>query len=411
MHATPNGGPLEGYRVLELTTNIAGPFCGRLLADFGAETIMIEAARGDDVRSYGKRYKGKSLYGGSILRNKANISLDPRTPEGQEIVKKLVAKSDILVENLRPGSMEKWNLGYDVLSKINPKLVMVRISGYGQTGPNSKLTGYGVNCEAFSGLRYIIGYPDRPPPRVAMPLTDYISGLYAALGALMAVLESQRTGRGQVVDAALYECAFSFMEQFVPAYDKLGEIAQRVGSALPSVVPNNLYPTKDNKDILIAASAQALYHKLTKVMGREDLFTDPRFRTMVDRAANQQELDRIIAAWTSQYTQAELKNMLDEVGVPCTPIYTMADIFQDPHYKARNMLIEVEDEDIGPVKQVNVVPKLTRTPGKVKWAGRRTGQDTLRVLTELVGLSVAEVERLEAAGVVYCDRSGAGKAS
>jgi crotonobetainyl-CoA:carnitine CoA-transferase CaiB-like acyl-CoA transferase len=277
-------------RVLELGSTVAGPFCGRLLADFGAEVIKVEAAEGDTVRSMGKRLDGRSLYAASIFRNKELISVDLRLPEGQEVVRKLVRSCDVVVENFRPGALERWNLGYDDLSKINPKLIMVRISGFGQTGPYSERPGFGVIGEALSGLRHITGDPDRPPARVAVSLTDYITGLYGAFGAVMAILAQRQTGRGQVIDTALYESAFSFMEPHIPAYDKLGVVAGRAGSKLPDSVPNNLYPTRDKAFIHIAAVGDPVFRRFATTMGRADLADDARFRGNLERGITRTSL-------------------------------------------------------------------------------------------------------------------------
>jgi len=291
-------GPLTGVRVLELGSTVAGPFCGRLLADFGAEVIKVELADGDTVRSMGKQLRGRSLYAASIFRNKSLISIDLRVAEGQDIIRKLAKTSDVIVENFRPGALERWNLGYEQLSAENKGLVMVRISGFGQTGPYSERPGFGVISEAVSGLRHVTGDPDRPPARVAVSLTDYITGLYGAFGAVMAILVKRQTGRGQYVDSALYEAAFSFMEPHIPAFDKLGHVANRAGPRLPDNVPNNLYPTRDGGFVHIAAISDSLFRRLAGVMGRPQLADEKRFSTGLLRAEHADELDEAIAAWT-----------------------------------------------------------------------------------------------------------------
>ena len=395
-------GPLSGRRVVELGSTVAAPFCGRLLADFGAEVIKVEPIDGDPLRSMGRQHQGKSLYAANIFRNKRLISVDLRTPDGQEIVRKLAAACDILIENFRPGRLEEWGLGYDELSALNPGIIMVRISGYGQTGPYRTLLGYGVTAEAVSGLREITGDPDRPPPRIAISLTDDITGLYGALGAMMALLHRQQTGQGQVIDAALYEGAFSFMEPHIPAYSMLGEVAKRAGSALPNHSPNNLYPTSAGGYIHIAAANQGTFRRLAKLMGSPALVEDPRFATGIERGRNADELDAIVAAWTADKDLMELEKQLVEAEIPAARIYSVADIFEDPHFRARDMLLEMPDADFGQVTLPGIVPKLSQTPGGVRWTGRRIGEDTRAVLAEIAGMSQDEISSLETAGVIFC---------
>lgn len=395
-------GPLSGCRVLELGSTVAGPFCGRLMADFGAEVIKVEPLEGDAVRSMGKRHEGVSLYAASIFRNKDLIAVDLRTEQGRDIVRKLAADSDFLIENFRPGTMEKWGLGHDDLTKENPGLIMVRISGYGQDGPYAKRPGYGVTCEAVSGLRGITGDPDRPPPRVAVSLTDYITGLYGAFGAVMALHERHLTGRGQVVDAALYESAFSFMEPHVPAFAKLGIVAKRAGSKLPNNTPNNLYPTGDDRNIHIAAGADSIFARLAKAMAQPELTTDPRFSNAVQRSKNEDLIDEIVAKWTASQALEDIEAALEAADVPFARIYDMADIFEDPHYGARGMLRELDDPEIGSITLPGIVPRLSATPGSIRWTGHRVGQDTQTVLETKAGLTRDEIDRLQSAGIVAC---------
>lgn len=393
-------GPLAGYRVLEMGSTVAGPFCGRLLADFGAEVIKVEAAEGDAVRTMGKSFHGKSLYAASIFRNKSLITLDLRQREGQRIAADLAVKSDVLIENFRPGGLERWGLGYEELAARNPGLVMVRISGFGQDGPYSQRAGYGVIGEAVSGLRHLTGDPDRPPARVAVSMTDYITGLYGAFGAVMALLARHRTGRGQVIDAALYECAFSFMEPWIPAYEKTGHVAGRCGSRLPESTPNNLYPTGDAQFIHITAMGEAVFRRLTAAMGRPELANDPRFATARARSEHHEAIDDLVARWTATKPLAELERILADAGVPATRIYTIADIFGDPHYRARGSIVAAPEEDLGTVAMANVVPRLSATPGAIRHAGRATGQDTRRVLAEVLGLSDERIDALARDGVI-----------
>jgi crotonobetainyl-CoA:carnitine CoA-transferase CaiB-like acyl-CoA transferase len=394
-----NSQALSNLTVLELGSTIAGPFCGRLLADFGAQVFKVEDPGGDVLRDMGESVHGKSLHAASLLRNKLIISVDLRSDAGRDVVKRLAAKSDVLIENFRPGAMEKWGLGYDDLSKINPGLVMVRISGYGQTGPYSGRPGYGIISEATSGLRYINGYPDAPPARMAMPLTDYITGLYAAFGALVALLERGLSGKGQVIDAALAEGAFSFMETFVPAYDKLGLIPERAGSKLPGAAPNNLYVTGDKQFILIAAWADSLFKRLCTVMGKPELAFDPRFALLKDRAQNSDALDAIITEWTLAHDLEEIEAIMNKGEVPATRIYSIADIFKDPHFKARQAIVRVKDEVLGDVALAAPVPRLSRTPGKIRHAGHLQGQDSLEVLSRFE-FSQQEIASLLESGAV-----------
>ena len=396
-------GPLSDYRVLELGSTAAGPFCSRLLADFGADVVKIEAIEGDAIRQLGAVVDGKSLYGTAIGRNKANASFNFRKTEARELVKRVIPRFDIVVENFRPGTLEKWGLGYDELRKRRPDLVMTRVSGYGQTGPYKDRPGYGVIGEAMSGLRHMIGEPDRPPSRAAIPLTDYITAVYAAFGTVTAVLAREKTGKGQCVDASLVESAFSFMEYFVPAFDKAGIIGKRTGTRLPDSTPNNLYPTRDGAYIQITALADAPFRRLAAVMGKPELGTDPRFAEQRPRFHNQDEIDALISEWTGAHDVEELEKKLLQGDVPASRIFTMADIFKDAHYKAREMLVPVPDDDLGSVTLAGVVPKLSATPGRLRWSGRRNGQDTRAFLRADAGLTDAEIDRLTADGVVYCD--------
>jgi len=394
-------GPLSGYRVIELGSTVAGPFCARLLADFGADVIKVEQKEGDAVRSMGQQKDGRSLYGASILRNKKIISVDLRREQGRDIVRRLCEKADIVIENFRPGTLERWGLGHDDLSAANPGLILVRISGYGQDGPYSQRPGYGVVCEAFSGIREITGDPDRPPARVAVSMTDYITGLYGAFGAVMAALERKRTGLGQVVDSALYEAAFSFMEPHIPAYQQLGQIARRCGSRLPGHTPNTLFSTADERYIHITAGSQSVFKRLAELMGRPDLLEDPRYATPTARSRNEDAMEAIVEEWTRSHTLEALETMLDEAAVPASRIYDLEDIFKDPHYQSRNMIVAPEDRELGPVAMANVVPRLSRTPGAVRWAGHDIGQDTETVLSQELGLSRTELDALAAADIIH----------
>lgn len=405
MAAPVTTGPLSGFRVLEMGSTVAGPFCGRLLADFGAEVIKVEPSTGDPVRTMGKRFHGKSLYATSIFRNKALISIDLHTPDGQALAADIARQCDVVVENFRPGGLEKWGLGYEQLSALNPRIVMVRISGFGQDGPYSQRAGYGVIGEAVSGLRHLTGDPDREPSRIAVSMTDYITGLYGAFGAALALLARERTGRGQFIDAALYECAFSFMEPWIAAYEKLGHVANRAGSRLPESTPNNLYPTSDQQFIHITAMGESVFRRLLSTMGQPALADDPRFSSAVARSGNHQDIDDIIAAWTTSQPLETLEQQLAAAGVPATRVFTIADIFGDPHYRERKSIVHAPDDDLGTVPMAAVVPRLSATPGAVRHSGHRVGQDTRRVLKELLGMADASIDALVESGVVHCERT------
>ena len=395
-------GPLTGMRVLEMGSTVAGPFCGRLLADFGAEVIKIEPADGDPVRTMGKHFSGKSLYAASIFRNKQLISVDLHRPEGRDIARGIALSCDVVVENFKPGTLEGWGLGWSDLSRANPRLVMVRISGFGQDGPYASRPGYGVICEAVSGLRHLTGDPDRPPSRVAVSMTDYITGLHGAFGAVMALMARASTGRGQYVDAALYECAFNFMEPWIPAYEKLGHIANRTGSRLAESTPNNLYPTGNGDFIHITAMADSLFRRLAKAMGQPKLAEDPRFAKALERNRNSEALDGIIAHWTTAHPLPEIERRLEVAGVPATRIFTIADIFKDPHYAARRSIVAAPDKDLGAIAMAAVVPRLSTTPGEVRHAGRAVGEDTRAVLAALLGYDSDKISGLERSSVITC---------
>ncbi len=405
MQTNNSQGPLTGYRVLEIGSTIAGPFCGRLLADFGAEVIKVEAPGGDPVRTMGKHFHGRSLYAASIFRNKALISVDLQKPDGQDIIRNLAKLCDVIVENFRPGRLEEWGISYHQLSNINPTLIMVRISGFGQTGPYSRRPAYGVTSEAVSGLRHLTGDPDRPPSRVAVSMTDYITGLYAAFGTVLALLAREKTGHGQCIDAALYECAFSFMEPWIAAYEKLGHVQNRTGSRLPSSAPNNLYVSDDQQFIHVTAMNDTLFKRLLTVMGRSELVTDPRFSSAAARTENYQAIDDLIAQWTSCHTIAELETILGKVDVPAARVYTIADIFGDPHYRERGSIVRASDDDLNEISMAVPVPRMSETPGVVRHAGRRIGQDTRQVLTELLNFSANHIDALIQSGAIACDLS------
>ncbi len=393
-------GPLVGYRVLELCSMIAGPACTRLMADFGAEVIKIEPFGGDTVRTIGDQDHDVELYAAAILRNKEDVALDIKTPQGRDIVRTLAEKCDIVVENFRPGTLERLGLSYQELSKNNPGLILVRISGYGQTGPQSAHAGYGAICEAFAGVRHMTGDPDRPPARVALAMTDYMTAIFAAYGAVMALLQRQKTGRGQIIDAALYETAFTMMEAWVPVYDRLGTVPMRVGPRLPGTAPNSLYMTKDGAYILIAANNNAIFRRLSEAMGRPDLPSDPRYCDPRVRAINVDALDEEIQGWAKTQNAREAQAKLDAAGVPASLVNTISDIFQDEHYRARDMLLEAPHPVLGKLTVPGIVPKLSETPGGVYRLGSALGADSGTVLQRLLGFTSQQIVQLEADGVI-----------
>lgn len=400
--AAQRSGPLQDLKVIEICSTIAGPACTRLLADFGADVIKIEPPEGDPVRQMGQHLGDVSLYAASILRNKRSIALDLKTAEGRELAGELIARADIVVENNRPGVMERLGLGFDAMSARNPGLVMVRISGYGQDGPYSERPGYGAICEAVGGVRHMTGDPDRPPARVALATTDYLSSVYAAFGAMAAVHARQFTGKGQVVDVALYEAAFTQMEPIVPAHDKLGVVPQREGSNLPSMAPNSSYPTADGGFVLIAANSQPTWRRLVGLMQRPELLTDPRFETIQARGRpeNMKALDQIIADWTRGFNGNTLEQMLREAEVPTSRVYTIADIYADPHFAARHMLQRVPHPTLGHTTQMGVVPRLSSTPGAVHRSGPDLGADGADILRDELRLSAERQQALIQSGAV-----------
>jgi len=393
-------GPLVGLKVIEICSTIAGPACTRLLADFGADVIKIEPPEGDPVRQMGQHTEGQSLYAASILRNKRSVTLDLKNEAGHRLAKELIQRADILVENNRPGVMERLGLGYEALSNTNPGLVMVRISGYGQDGPYSERPGYGAICEAVGGVRHMTGDPDRPPARVALATTDYLSSVYAAFGAMAAIHARQTSGLGQMVDVALYEAAFTQMEPIVPAHEKLGMVPMREGSNLPSMAPNSSYPTQDGGWVLIAANSQPTWRRLVALMAQPELLTDPRFETIQARGCpeNMRAIDALISAWTRGFDATPLEEMLRQAEVPTSRVYTIADIYADPHFAAREMLRQVPHPVLGHTTQTGVVPRLSATPGSIRHTGPALGQDNPSVLNDELNLSPSAIEALRNEG-------------
>jgi len=393
---------LAGLRVLDLATFLAAPFCATLLADFGAEVIKVELpGEGDSLRALGRRKGHSSLYWAQEARNKLAITCNLRVPEGQEIVRGLVKHCDILLENFRPGTLERWGLGYEELRAINPGLIMARISAYGQTGPLSPRPGFGRIALAFAGLSYITGEPDGPPLTPGSPtIADYVAGLFAAFGVLAAKQYRDRTGEGQVVDVALYESVFRILEDAAITYDAFGVVRERMGRAMHSAVPHSHYPTADGKWVAIACTNDRMWQRLARAMGRPELGTDPRYATMERRVAERATVDGWVEAWTRSLPLKQLLSILDAEEVPAGPIYSIADIFEDRHYRERGTITEVHDPDLGTVRMPGVLPRLSRTPGRIRHLGRPLGADTDRVLRELLGYDEATIADLRTRGVI-----------
>jgi len=381
---------------------LAGPFCGQLLADFGAEVIKLEQPGvGDPMREWGReKADGQSLWWPVVARNKKSVSLNLREKPAQDIVRELVANSDILVENFRPGTLERWGLGYDVLSAINPRLVMVRVTGFGQTGPYAARAGYGSIGEAMGGLRYVVGDPASPPSRMGISIGDSLAATYAALGAMMAIHARERTGRGQVVDSAIYEAVLAMMESLVTEYDKVGMVRERTGAILPNVAPSNVYPTLDKQMILIAANQDTVWRRLAEAMGRPELGTDARYATHTARGQAQAELDGLIAAWSAGIDAEPLLALMEEFGVPAGRIYRAPEMLQDPHFKARDSIVSVAHPVFGQLAMQNVAPRLSDTPGAIHHAGPALGEHTDEILSGLLGRSTEQLEQLRRQGII-----------
>jgi crotonobetainyl-CoA:carnitine CoA-transferase CaiB-like acyl-CoA transferase len=394
-------GPLSGIRVVELGTLIAAPFAARLFAEFGAEVIKIEQpGSGDPLRRWRKLHQGTSLWWYLQSRNKKSIAIDLKSPGGRDVALRLAAQADVVIENFKPGSLEKLGLGWDVLSKLNPDLTLVRISGYGQTGPYRDRSGFGAIGEAMGGLRFTTGDPDSPPARVGISIGDSLASLHGVIGALMSLLRVKTgLGRGQVVDVSLYESVFNLMESLVPEYDLMGHIRSRTGGALPGISPSNTYPSSDGRHVVIAGNSDAIFRRLMRLVGRPDLADDPALASNDGRVRSNALLDAAIAAWTSERTMDEILTRLDAADVPAGRIYSVADIVDDPHYAAREMIVPTELPGDVTVKMPGIAPKLSETPGAVKWPGPTLGQHTDEVLTGL-GFQAGEIAQLRRSGAV-----------
>ncbi|WPN99664.1 CaiB/BaiF CoA-transferase family protein [Pseudomonas sp. MUP55] len=393
--------PLSGIKVIEIGTLIAAPFAARVMAEFGAEVIKIEAmGQGDPLRKWRKLHEGTSLWWYLQSRNKKSLALDLKSPEGLSLIKQLLGDADVLIENLRPGGLEKLGLGWDVLHALNPKLTLVRISGYGQTGPYRDRPGFGAIGEAMGGIRYTTGNPDSPPARVGVSLGDSLASLHGVIGALMSLLRVKTgQGDGQIVDVSLAESVFNLMESLVPEYDMLGHVRERSGGALPGIAPSNTYLTADGAYVVIAGNSDPIYKRLMTTIGRADLAEAPEFAHNDGRAAKSGLLDAAITHWTSSLPIEQVLSALEAAEVPAGRIYSVADIVSDPHYQARDMLLDAELPGGVSVKMPGIVPKLSETPGAVNWQGPALGQHTDDILGGL-GLTGTDIQRLKNSGVV-----------
>lgn len=394
-------GPLNGIRVIEIGTLIAAPFAARMMAEFGAEVIKIEApVHGDPIRKWRKLHEGTSLWWYLQSRNKKSISVNLKSAEGIALIGRLAADADVLIENMKPGALEALGLGWGVLHALNPKLTLVRISGYGQTGPYKDRPGFGAIGEAMGGIRHTTGEPDGVPARAGVSLGDSLASLHGVIGALMSLLRVKTgQGEGQVVDVSLVESVFNLMESTVPEYDLLGHVRERSGGALPGIAPSNTYPTRDGSYVVIAGNSNPIFKRLMHTIGRADLADDPALEHNDGRVRQVALLDAAIAGWTSAHAIADVLAALEQAGVPAGRIYSVADIVADPHYQARDMILPARLPDGVEVKMPGIVPKLSETPGQIHWQGPALGQHTDEILAGL-GMDEAGIARLRAQGVV-----------
>jgi formyl-CoA transferase len=395
-------GPLAGVKVIELGQLLAGPFCGQLLADYGAEVIKVEAPGvGDPLRLWGRELVEGDSYWWSITgRGKRSITVDLRKEEGQELVRGLAANADIVIENFRPGTMERWNLGFESLSQINPALVMVRVSGFGQTGPYASRPGYAAVGEALGGLRYVMGDPQRPPSRAGISIGDSLAAMFAALGALAALTQAKATGKGQVVDASIYESVLAVMESLIPEYVFEGYVRERTGPILPNIAPSNIYASSEGDWVIIAANQDTLFGRLAVAMGQPELATDPRYANHNARGQHQAELDGLIADWAGTQTTAELLDVLERHAVAFGPVYRAPEMLDDPQFQARDSIVTLPHPSLGDFPMQNITPRFLGTPATVTWIGPKLGQHTAEVLTQQLGLAAEKLDELRQNGVI-----------
>ncbi len=396
------GLPLDDLRVIEMGSLLAGPFCGQLLGDFGAEVIKVEDPKsGDPMRQWGReKPQGQSLWWPVVGRNKKSITVDMRTPEGQEIVRELVASADVLLENFRPGTLERWGLAPEDLWKVNPGLIVTRVTGYGQTGPYSSRAGFGSIGEAMGGIRHVTGDADRPPARAGVSLGDSLAATFATVGTLVALHNRTRTGKGQIVDSAIYEAVLAMMESLLPEWDLAGYERGRSGSTLPNVAPSNVYPTSDDEMILIAANQDTVFGRLTQAMGRPELASDPRYVSHGARGEHMEELDNLIAEWSVTLTADEVLEVMSVNGVPAGRIFRAKDMFSDEHFAAREAIVRLAHPILGEFPMQNVFPRLSETPGRVRAVGPELGQHNDEIYTKLLGFSEDKMSELKAAGII-----------
>lgn len=397
-----SGLPLDDLRVIELGQLLAGPFCGQLLGDFGAEVIKVEQPGvGDPMRQWGREKPyGQSLWWPVVARNKKSITADLRTAPGQDVIRRLIATADVLVENFRPGTLESWGLGPEELWAVNPRLVITRVTGFGQAGPYSQRAGYGSIGEAMGGIRYVTGDPDRPPARTGISLGDSLAATFACLGTLVALHQRDRSGRGQVVDSAIFEAVLSMMESMLPEWQVAGYQRERTGSTLPNVSPSNVYPTRDGEMILVAANQDTVFGRLALAMGRPELATDERYSTHGARGQHMEELDGLVAQWTCTLDAEDLLNHLHAGGVPAGRIFRAKDMFDDPHFAAREAIVRLVHPDLGEFAMHNVAPRLSETPGSVRHVGPALGEHNQEIYCELLGMPDDELASLRSAGVI-----------
>jgi len=399
---TPSDGPLTGVRVIELGTILAASTAAKILGDLGADVIKLEAPdRPDPMRHWGRgKHRGRSLWWPIQVRNKRLVSLNLRDERGQALFEQLVATSDVVVENFRPGTLERWNLGYDRLAEVNLRLILARISGFGQTGPYASRPGYAAVAEAMGGLRSVNGFPDMPPPRSGISLGDSLAGMFAAHGILAALHERERSGLGQVIDTSLMESCMALLESSFAEYDKLGDVRRPSGTGLPGVSPSNLFTSRDGKWVVIAANQDQIFTRLCVAMGRPELAEDPRFDDHIGRAENQDELEKIVADWAAEHDATDLDRILSDAHVVAGPLNDVRDVMEDPHVQARGSLVVHHDEHHGDFVAQGVVPVLDRTPGRVRWSGSwEVGADNDTIFAEL-GVSAADMMELRSAGVI-----------
>jgi crotonobetainyl-CoA:carnitine CoA-transferase CaiB-like acyl-CoA transferase len=398
--ATSGNGPLSDIRVLDIASFMAAPMAAMWLGDFGADVVKVEHPNGDNIRTWGSTKDGIPLFWKMVGRNKRSVTLDLHHPEGQELLRQLATKVDVIVENFRPGTLDRWNVSVSELLEINPRLVVLSISAFGQSGPNSPRPGFGTLAEAISGFAHVTGQPDGPPTLPSFGLADAITGLCGAYAVMVALHERQTSGLGQHIDLAIYEPLMTILGHFFVEYDQLGVVAQRLGSRLPFSSPRNVFHTSDDRWVAMSCSGQSIFERSARAIGRPDLITDPRFIDNRARTLHSDEIDGIFQDWIGEHDQAEVLDVFTEAGAAASPIYDVQDAFEDLHFIARDNLTSVADADLGPIRMQNVTPKLSRTPGGIRHAGPRLGEHTESVYQDWLGLSPEALKALEAEGVI-----------